>query len=470
MNSKTRLFIKNIYYAVSANLVTLVISIVLNLLVPKSIGIREFSYWQLYIFYTSYVGFLQFGWIDGIYLRIGGENYDDIDKYKYGSQFWYILVSQILLSGILICFFYFNIDDFNKYLVIVLTLIGSVIVISKSYIQYILQSTNRIKEYAKISREDRYYYIIFVLIYLSLGFRSFIGLIVLDIAAKTIITLVGIWILRDKLFVKILPIEKIVSEIKENIRSGLNLMLGNIANLLIIGITRILIEQQWDIETFGKVSLTISISNMLLIFFNAVGVVIFPLISRINNLNISLLFQNIRNIFIPISFSTLLIYFPLKIILEHWLPQYHESILYMGILFPLIIYEGRMSFLVLPFLKAKRKEKTILFVNLITLILSIVISLITIFLFKSITFTLISIVFNTALRTFLSEKQFIVSKIVFIKNVIIESLLTCTFIIITTNFDDLKGMSILILAFLIYLIFNKRTILLSIKKIREIII
>ena len=48
---------KNIKYAVSANFVVLGISVLLNMFVPKILGVTEYSYWQLYVFYTSYVGF-----------------------------------------------------------------------------------------------------------------------------------------------------------------------------------------------------------------------------------------------------------------------------------------------------------------------------------------------------------------------------------------------------------------------------
>ena len=73
---------RNLYYTVGANFITLAISVLLNLFVPKLLGVREYSYWQLYVFYSSYVGFLHLGWIDGIYLKIGGEEYENLDKYS----------------------------------------------------------------------------------------------------------------------------------------------------------------------------------------------------------------------------------------------------------------------------------------------------------------------------------------------------------------------------------------------------
>ena len=76
---------KNIKYAVSANFVVLGISVLLNMFVPKILGVTEYSYWQLYVFYTSYVGFFHLGWLDGIYLKIGGQDYDELNKNKLGK-------------------------------------------------------------------------------------------------------------------------------------------------------------------------------------------------------------------------------------------------------------------------------------------------------------------------------------------------------------------------------------------------
>lgn len=67
----------------------------------------------------------------------------------------------------------------------------------------------------------------------------------------------------------------------ENISVGIKLMFANIASMLIIGIVRFGIERAWDVATLGKVSLTLSILNMI-IFINAVGIIMFPTLRRTN--------------------------------------------------------------------------------------------------------------------------------------------------------------------------------------------
>lgn len=66
--------IKNISYSFSANLISLLISAFMVMFVPKLLSVNDYGLWQLFLFYYSYLGFLHFGWEDGIYLRYAGKS------------------------------------------------------------------------------------------------------------------------------------------------------------------------------------------------------------------------------------------------------------------------------------------------------------------------------------------------------------------------------------------------------------
>lgn len=83
----------NSSYAITSNLLSLLVSTLVILILPKLIGVEEYGYWQLYLFYTSYVGFAHLGWIDGIYLKYGGEEYERLDKQKFSHNSLPILFS-----------------------------------------------------------------------------------------------------------------------------------------------------------------------------------------------------------------------------------------------------------------------------------------------------------------------------------------------------------------------------------------
>ena len=71
MPQKFKTILANFSYVIASNLLTVLGSSLVVLLLPKIMGAKEYGYWQLYIFYLSYVGFIHLGWVDGIYLRYG---------------------------------------------------------------------------------------------------------------------------------------------------------------------------------------------------------------------------------------------------------------------------------------------------------------------------------------------------------------------------------------------------------------
>lgn len=459
MNDKAKSVLKNLYYTVAANFATLLISVLLNLFVPKLLGIKEYGYWQLYVFYSSYVGFLHLGWIDGIYLKIGGEKYENLNKAQLGSQYWYLGVFEVLIASIIVIFSVLFMPHSNKMIILILTATVAVITIAKQFIQYILQSTNRIREYAHLSRNDRYVYVILLAIYFLMGGRSFYWLIIFDIFSKFVITLWGMYQVKDMLFRKLIPFKQIWREILDNINIGSKLMLSSIASMLIMGTIRFFVQNHWSIEEFGKLSFTLSISNMFLTFINAVGVVMFPLLRRTNQARLPELFKTLRSLFVPITYAFLIFYVPVKIILVSWLPQYEVSLMYMGILFPMVVYEGRMSLLINTYLKALRMEKTILYVNIITLLISVVAGVVTVFVLNNLWLSVALIIFCLAFRCNFAE--YLLSKRLNVKlnfQMFLETILSITFILSNILITNQWGSFLLYtLTFIVFLlIFSKQ--------------
>lgn len=464
MNEKAKKILKNLNYTISANFLVLGISIILNLIVPKFVGVKTYSLWQLYVFYSGYVGFFHFGWLDGIYLKIGGAEYEDLDKQNLGTQFWYLTIFQTIIGLLLIAYTVIQPASNDKSAILIFTALNLIITNIKYFSLYILQSTNRIREYAQISRGDRYIYIVTVGIYLLLQGRSFLPLIALDVISKMIMLLWGLIKIRDMLFIKILPIKTVFGEIWDNIKIGSNLMISSIAGMLILGINRVMVEQKWSIETFGKLSFTLSISNMFLTFINAVGVVMFPLLRRTKREKLPSLYIDIRNIFVPITYSVLLFFIPIKVMLMRWLPEYSESIKFMGILFPIVIYEGRMALLVSTYLKTIRKEKMILLSNIATLMISSFLSFISIYLLNNIYFAVITIIVSLAFRCILAEKFLIdVLKTNLKISFLGESLLTMLFIMSNMIFNSFISFIMYVVSFSLYCLVIRRNFIKSAK-------
>ena len=472
MNTKFKNILENITYTFTANILTMLISVIMTLILPKFLGVTDYSYYQLYIFFVSYVGFFHFGWIDGIYLKIGGMEYSDLEKSNYITQFWMLNALEIVIAAIISIFALFTIKNIDKSLVMIATSVCGVITILRTYLLFILQSTNRIKEYAKYTRLDRFIYFALVIIFLFLGFNNYKIILYIDIFSKLVALILCVNKMKDIVFGKLNISKNILFEIFENISIGIKLMLANIASTLIIGVIRFGIQRNWDIETFGKISLTLNISNLLMTFINAVAVIMFPLLRREEESNLPRIYTILRNTLMIFLYMMLIFYYPIKLILSTWLPQYEDSLRYMALLFPICIYESKMSMLINTYLKSFRKEKSMLIINTISLILSLIVTILSVFILNNLTLAILSIVFLLGFRCVIGELVLTkIMNILIYKDIILETVLTAIFIISSWFINNMFCSIIYTCFYLIYVFIKrkdiKRTILLFKKILRK---
>lgn len=470
MNEKAKAFLKNLNHTVSANLILLMISLLLNLVFPKVIGLREYSYWQLYLFYTGYVGIFHLGWVDGIYLKIGGKSYEELDKNEMGSQFYFFFIMELVIGIFLFFGLYLFISDFNKKIILLSTVVTMVAMNIKMFILLVLQSTNRIKDYAKLSVNDRYLYIVLSMTYLIFGGKNFIILILLDVISKIVIVLWGISFVKDFLLAKKLSLPSIYCEILDNIKIGSKLMIGNIASLLIIGIFRILVERRWDIEVFGKLSFALTVSNMFMMFISATSVVLYPVLRRANQNKLSDLYINVRGLFVPFTLGLLIFFIPVQRILEWWLPEYGLSLFFLGILFPMVVFEGRNFLLVNTYVNTIRQEKIILIANIATLIMTILSAVVSIYVFDSVNLTVISILVCIGFRCIVAELLLAkVLEIKLVKENLQEALLIFIFVSGNVLFRDVYSFILYLMSYGVYILLKYNSINYKLKKILSLV-
>lgn len=470
MNLKAISFIKKMSYAISSNLISFIVSALVVLIIPKLIGVEEYGYWQLYIFYSSYVGFLHFGWNDGIYLRFGGEEYKNLNKRLFFSQFIQLSATQISI-GIFIWFgSTLFVTDLNRDFIIKMVSIVTILMNTRYMLFFILQATNRIKEYARLTMLDRIVYIFLVIIFLLFGVRNYKLLIFADLVGKFISLFFAMLTCKNIVFNKVNIFYLTISETIENINVGIKLMFANIASMLIIGVVRFGIESTWDVATFGKVSLTLSISNMMMIFINAVGIIMFPILRRTNQDKLASVYSNMRDFLMVLLLGILLMYYPIKSVITSWLPQYADSLLYMALVFPMFLYEGKMALLINTYLKTLRKEKVMLRINLISMCISIVMTVISTQIVKNLDIAILNIVILLALRSALAESYLAKElNITVKKDILLEVLMTSVFIFTGWFVNSWITMFLYGLAYILYLLIKRKDITRTIHNIKSLI-
>lgn len=453
----TRKIAKNVFYSVLAQVISLITSFLLGFIVPKFIDEYQYAYWQTYILYASYVGVLHFGILDGIVLRYSQFDFEELDKKKIRSQFEILFFYLLALSiGTLIIATFF-IDGEKKSIIL---MIGIAIVIKNvvTYTSYTFQMTNRINKYALFVILDRMIFALGIALLLFFKVNDFVWYCGMDLASDLIATIAVARYNHGLYFGLSLSKKGIRKELSNNLSAGFFLMIANFTDNLIIGSAKMIIQWHWNVLVFGKIAFSFSLTNSFLIFIQAISVVLFPSLKRLDVKALPALYKEFRSIIVPLLFISLIFYFPGCYILKMWLPQYSNSLVYLGILLPIIVYLSKTSLLTNNYLKAYRKEKLLFFINVVSLFIGILLFLIFTYVYNNLDAVLYSIVFIVFFQSICSE--IIVSRdieIVLLKEILIEFFFTISFILCAKYLSLLTGgiiYSFLMVPYIIYLIWK----------------
>ena len=467
MNAKARQFIKHIVYAAGANLSRIATTFVLTLLLPRLMSEDGYSYWQLYVFYCSYLGYLSLGLSEGTMLKYGGEQYRDLDRREMSAQFWSLALYETLFMAAVLLLGGKLTSDPQKRAALWLAVAFMWVNILKYHLQMVLQSTHRIPEYARSYAGERLLYFVLVLLCLALGRRDFQYVAGMEILSVAAVLLYAAWLCREVTFVRPLPPRQALPLMGELIRSGLKLTLATAAGQLIVGIVRFAIEQHWGVSTFGQISLSLSMANMLITCISAVGIVLYPRLRRASRETLSAMYLPARTCLSAVMYGLLVFYVPGKLVLELWLPKYGEGLRYLAILFPLCIYETRTSVLAWTYLKTLRRERDIMGANVCVVLVSLAVTFLTVHVLGSLDMAVLSIIVLYAVKAILTETLLARQMPLPIgRDHLLEGAMTAAFILCNWLLRPLPAIGVYGAAYLLYLAAKRKGLLASVRELR----
>jgi O-antigen/teichoic acid export membrane protein len=460
-------FLINLFFAFFAQTVSLLASFLMQIIVPKMLGITEFGYWQLFIFYSGYVGLFHFGLNDGVYLKYGGTPYNKLNKKLLGSQFWIAMIVQIFIATLIVFGGYLRIENQSRFFVIIAAAICLVLVNSSLYIGYVFQSSNLTKLFSMSVMVDRLSFIAFILIILLFRGTHFEIFVFAFLLSKFISLLYCCMKGKDIVFIRFCKLNNVLYEIIDNIKIGIKLLIANIASTLIIGYGQFITDHRWGIDTFGKLSFSLALTNFFIVFMSQFSMVLFPAL-RQNDDKLNQYFKKIRSYFSIIFLAVPLLYFPTVYILKLWLPQYYLSFQFMILLLPLCIFEGKMQILCNTYLKVLRKERQLLIINIMTLTLSIILVTISAYCINHLTIVVLSMAISVIFRSVIAELY--LSKIMQIKSLkylIMDLTMVIIFSSTTWIFKNMIAFVLYLLVYLIYIIHNKKIFISLLRNIKN---
>lgn len=360
--------VENISVAMVAQMVNMLVSIATVILAPKVMGVEQYGYWQLFIFYGTYVSLFHLGINDGVYLLNGGKGRDEIDKRQIASQFWFGIAYQLAMVAAAVPIIFFADTETNRTFVLLSLAVFLVVCNAASYIGYVFQAMNETKVYSQSVIVERSLLFAGLCILLAFGVGSFEPYVITFIATKACALVYCLVRGRDFIFLRPEGFLDTARNSWKSIKVGSQLLIAVNAGSLVVGVARFTVDANWSIETFGMVSFSLSIVNFIMAFVGQVSMVLFPALRQCSCDELRRYFVRGRDALAVILPTALILYWPACVFVDVWLPDYREATYYMAFLAPLCIFDGRMNVLCTTYFKVLRMETVLLVVNLVTLV------------------------------------------------------------------------------------------------------
>lgn len=460
----------NVMIAFSAQGVSLFVGAASTLIVPRVLGVDGYGYWQLFIFYSSYCGFFHLGLNDGVYLLNGGKGRAEIDCPSVTSQLIIGMVFQVVIALVIAAVGALGPWERERSFVLVATAINLVIVNASGYLGYLFQSMNETKIYSFSCMIDRLTFVLPMLGMVVLRIGDYHPYVIIYLLSKLLAFIYSLWHARDILTRGHLGPRAALVETFRSLRVGISLMIANVADMLVLGVARALIDAVWGIQAFGRVSLALSLVNFFISFVTQASMVLFPALRMCSRMELKSVFVRMRSA-MEIAFpAAYLFYLPLSVLLSTWLPQYASSTLYIALLLPLCLFNTKMNLCGTTYLKVLRQERILLVLNIATVILSTASTTLCVLSLGSLEAALMGISVSVLLRSVAAE--FWVGRELgapWSMLYIGEVALSAVFVVSAVFVDGIAGFSIYFAAYLVFLTANRREVIRVLDGFRHVI-
>lgn len=339
---------KGILQVMFANIISLVIGILTNFLLPKFLSVDSYAIVKTYALYITYAGFFSLGYNDGMYLKYGGKDIKEIDKkdlannYINYSLLIAIMVITVLIFGILLS------DG-----VVIAFAIGIFTYNILGYLKSLYQATGEFSAYGKALNIEKVsiFIVTMMLIFIFHTENSFYY-----IWTQVLIGLIVSVILTIKLERKLQFLRKgkiVLKEFYSNISSGFILMLGNFSSSVFTGLDRWFVKLLLTSTNFAMYSFAVSMENIINVFTTPITISMYNYFCKKPS---SEQISKVKRYVLIWGFFIIAAAFPAKFILEVFLQNYKDANSIIFLLFAAQVFNVVIKGIYVNIYKAEKKQ------------------------------------------------------------------------------------------------------------------
>ena len=376
MQNNTENLKRGIVLVFIANLINLIISLVNGFILPKFLSMDTYAGIKTYQLYATYVGVLVLGYSDGLYLKYGGKSIAALPNKSINIFRSNMIVFQAVMT-LLFTVAGLIIGDYFLLMTSLIFIPSNIVATFKS----LLQATGEFRTYSKLMNYMSIFTFIATMILLFV-FRIdnayyYVGIMVI---VNYIVWLI-LEIKLQKAYHYRFGFCLSFSDLKENIKSGIVLMLGNFSSILMTSIDRWFVKFLLTVADFAFYSFVVSTESLITLFINPIVTTMYNYICKLSDFR---LLVRIKRMCLIFSVFLVSVAFPIKFILEVYLKKYYPSVNVLFILFSTEILFMLIKGIYVNVYKA-RKQQNLYFKQLvISIIIGCIFNAVFYFIFHSI--------------------------------------------------------------------------------------
>lgn len=358
---------KNILRVFSANFIQLLSSIIVGFFVPAILSVDGYANLKTYTLYISYIGMLSFGFIDGIYIKYGGQNIDNIDRGILKGEHYFLIIFQFI---IMITFFIISV--LTKDIIIFLFAITILPTVMVGFHQNLNQATGNFKKYTRMMYiYSILYMVINVILALIFKSQNYIYYCVVSFICNLIV-----FIIYEYKFMKQLTgIKAIINkkDIINNMKIGFFILLGNIAVISFYSIDKWFVKLLLSTQDFAFYSFAISMLNIVNTLITAISIIFYNYLFNNNNKE---KIKRLETYLLILGSIASISYFVLAFIVNNFIEKYLPSLDIIAITFATFPYLVVIKALIVNLYKVNENKKQYVKVVSYMLIVSIIYNII----------------------------------------------------------------------------------------------
>lgn len=317
---------KGIIQVILANIINLIISIGNGFLLPKFLSVESYAALKTFLLYSSYIGILHLGYVDGVYMKYGGKAINEISAEEFASEKRVLALFQLGVTIPIIVLASFLGDACLLFAAISVLPINMV-----CFFKFVYQATGEFKEYRYITNLSAIMIFVLNVIFLF-AIRTDNSLYY--IGMQVVVSFI-IWIYYERknriaITGNKLSLGKVWDKLNENIHLGIIIMLGNFMGVWITSIDRWFVKIFYSIAEFAYYSFAVTMLRLINVVITAFSVTLYNFFCK-NPVKEEI--SRMRKSVLIVGAGIIAVIFPLNFVIKTYLEKYVSAVPIIRVLF-----------------------------------------------------------------------------------------------------------------------------------------